>query len=81
MTINDQRFKPKGVFSFGVANVWVCDNCHTHGDANFAPQETIKGAVEKIRAAHTLASPECIGGTTYIRLVSLDRVQAKGRIA
>lgn len=66
---------------FGPANVWFCEHCGEHGSATFDDHATVKGAVDMIRAAHTLQAPKCDGGTTFIRLVNIDKLKARGLVA
>lgn len=68
------------VFDLGLANSWFCDNCHAYGDAIFAPDVTVEKAVEQIRDAHKVASPDCLG-TAYIRLVDLEKLRERGFVA
>jgi hypothetical protein len=72
--------EPEPIFYLGPANRWFCSLCKTHGDAAFSPDVTVKDAVAQIRDAHKLASPEC-PGTTFIRLVNLHDLKAKGLAA
>ena len=75
-----QKNQYRPVFYLGPANVWFCEQCKTHGDARFAPDVTVKDAVAQIRDAHKLASPNC-PGTTFIRLVNVQELKAKGLAA
>ena len=74
------RKKPVPVLDLERANSWFCDRCRTHGDATFAPDQTIAGAVEQLREAHAAASPYC-EGTAFIRLVNIDKLRARGIVA
>ncbi len=80
-TINDQRYKRPSVCDLGPATQWFCSACKAHGPATFGKDETVAGAVAKIRAAHQKASPDCKGGTSYIRLVSPEWLKEKGLVA
>lgn len=73
--------KRKPLMQFGPANVWFCEECRSHGPTEFDEGETVYSAVERIREAHKLKSPDCTGGTAYIRLVNLETLKAKGLVA
>jgi len=80
MTVNDQRFGPrKSRPIFGPVNVWFCDQCRAYGAIELSL--TIRESVQSIRNAHEGKSPKCIGGTTWIRVVSLDELKTKGLVA
>jgi hypothetical protein len=77
--MSENRKQP--IFDVGPANIWYCDQCRAHGPSKLDPQESLHDAVDKIRAAHKLKSPDCIGGTTFIRLIDLEQLKTKGLVA
>jgi hypothetical protein len=76
----DRTPRIPAVFHLGRANSWFCDRCRKYGDAIFAPDQTIVGAVAQLRAAHAAVSPAC-PGTAYIRLVNIEKLRARGIVA
>ena len=70
----------RNLIDLGLANSWFCDRCLAHGDAIFAADVTVQKAVEQIRDAHKLASPDC-PGTAFIRLVDLEKLRERGFVA
>lgn len=79
--IRDRRKGPRKIADFGPANIWFCDRCREHGAATLEPSLSIFEAVAWIRGAHKRQSPDCISGTTYIRVVNLGELKAKGLVA
>jgi hypothetical protein len=48
--------------------LWYCEACNVEGVARLDPVEDVYGAIQKLSAAHDMASPDCLAGNLLRRL-------------
>jgi hypothetical protein len=52
--------------------IWFCERCGRNGPIQDTPGDGAYAVIERIGEAHRLKSPQCISGTTDLRILTLE---------
>lgn len=54
-------------------DVWFCERCDRNGRVHVEPGEGAYATVQRIEAEHRRKSPQCLSGTTDLRILRLEK--------